>query len=50
VPARRHRRCFARPSATGPAGYTAAFALLAVPSVLAVLLAARTAAPERPDT
>jgi len=33
---------FAGPSATRPAGYAAAFALLAVPSVLAVLLAART--------
>jgi MFS family permease len=33
---------FAGPSAACPAGYTAAFALLAAPSLLAVLLAART--------
>jgi MFS family permease len=37
---------FAGPGATRPVGYTAAFALLAVPSVLAALLATRTAAPD----
>jgi len=39
---------FAGPHSARPAGYTAAFALLAVPIALTVLLASRTAAPDRP--